>query len=239
MPGADECPALSHREVPPEMSTVAALPMPLPRPVEVANTVTHGFGLALAVVGTAVLTQAMARYGDALQLVGVSIYGAALISVYAASTLSHAFERPRLRHFFRTLDQVCIFLLIAGTFTPFALTYFRQGWWWALLISMWTVALGGIVCKLFYTKLHNVSVSAYVMLGWMPMVAIKPIISTVPEGALWWMLIGGLFYSAGVWFLMRDEKVPIYHAVWHVLVIGGSACHYYAMMRFLVPWPTA
>jgi hemolysin III len=219
------------------MSTAIELPEPLPESVELANRVTHGFGLALAVAGTLVLVDAMARYGDALQVTGVVVYGATLIAVYAASTLSHTFSEPRLRHFFRTVDQVCIFLLIAGTFTPISLTYFRQGWWWALFASMWTMALVGIFFKIFYARLHNVAVSAYVLLGWMPTVAIKPIVEIAPGGALAWMVAGGACYMLGIVFLMRDERVPIFHAVWHVLVIAGSACHYYAMYRFVVPWP--
>jgi hemolysin III len=218
------------------MSSVAEIPSPLPEPVELANRLTHGFGLALAIVGTGVLVDAMARHGDALQVAGAVVYGAALISVYAASTLSHTFEKPSLRHRFRTIDQVCIFLLIAGTFTPISLTFFRHGWWWALFVSMWAVALFGIVVKIFYTKLQNVAVSAYVMNGWLPILAIKPIIESTPSGALGWMLAGGLFYTAGVVFLMRDERVPIFHAVWHVFVILGSACHYYAVYYYVVPW---
>jgi hemolysin III len=218
------------------MSIAAELPSPLPQPVEFANRLSHGIGLALAIAGTAVLVSAMAEHGDALQVAGVSIYGATLIAVYAASTLSHTFERPRLRHFFRTVDQVCIFLLIAGTFTPISLTFFRHGWWWALFISVWAVALFGIVAKIFYTRLHNVAVSAYVLNGWLPIVAIKPIVEIAPGGALAWMLVGGLCYTAGVVFLMRDDRVPIFHTVWHVFVIGGSACHYYAMYEFVVPW---
>lgn len=219
------------------MSIVVDLPSPLPKPVELANSLTHGVGLALAVVGTGVLVEAMTRYGDGLQIAGVTIYGATLIAVYATSMLSHAVESPRWRHFFRTLDQVCIFLLIAGTFTPISLTFFRHGWWWALLIAMWAAALVGIIAKLFYTKLHNVALSVYVVNGWLPVVAIKPIIDLTPGGALLWMLVGGLFYTAGTVFLMRDERVPIFHAVWHLFVIAGSACHYYAMYRWIVPWP--
>ncbi len=141
---------------------------------------------------------------------------------------------PALRHFFRTVDQVCIFLLIAGTFTPLALTYFRGGWWWALFLSVWALALTGIFFKLFYTRLHNVSVGAYVLLGWLPVLAIKPIVEVVPGHILAWVALGGLFYTVGTVFLMRDDKVPFFHAAWHVLVIGGSACHYYAVLC-LVP----
>jgi hemolysin III len=144
-----------------------------------------------------------------------------------------------LRHLFRTLDQVCIFLLIAGTFTPFALTYFREGWWWALFVSMWGMALVGIFFKLFFARLNTVAVSAYVMMGWMPTIAVKPIIEIAPAGALLWMMAGGLFYTAGTLFLIRDDRVPLFHAVWHVFVIAGSACHYYAMWRWIVPWPAS
>ena len=219
------------------MSTVVDFPSPLPQPVEFANRLTHGVGLALAVAGTGVLVEAMTRYGDALQIAGVCVYGATLIAVYAASTLSHSFESPRRRHFFRTLDQVCIFLLIAGTFTPISLTFFRHDWWWALLISMWAMSLFGIFAKLFYTKLHNVTLTAYVANSCLPVVAIKPIMEAAPGGALMWMVAGGLFYSAGTVFLMRDERVPIFHTVWHVFVIAGSMCHYYAMYHWVVPWP--
>ncbi len=216
------------------MSTALELPAPLSRPEETANSITHGLGLALSLVGTAVLVQRTLHYGDSLQVVGVSVYGFTLVALYAASTLSHSFQQPRLRHFFRTVDQVCIFLLIAGTFTPLALTYFRDGWWWALFISVWALALVGIFFKIFYTRLHNVSVSAYVMLGWLPIVAIKPIVEIVPAHVLGWIALGGVCYTVGTIFLMRDDRVPYFHAAWHVMVMAGSACHYYAVLC-LVP----
>src|SRR5262249_20597071 len=160
-----------------------------------------------------------------------------LIAMYAASTLSHTFDQPRLRHFFRSVDQVCIFLLIAGTFTPLALTYMRGGWWWVMFISVWSLAILGIVAKLFFTRLQNVAVSACVLLGWLPIIAIRPIVAMVPLEALAWIVTGGLFYTAGTLFLMRDTQVRYFHAVWHLFVIAGSACHYYAVMAFVVPWP--
>src|SRR5262245_7434599 len=123
------------------MSTVIELPAPLSRGEELASSITHALGLVLSILGTAVLLERAARYGDALQGIGVTVYGVTLVALYAASTLSHSFERPRLRHFFRTIDQVCIFLLIAGTFTPIALSCFRGGWWWALFVSVWGLAL--------------------------------------------------------------------------------------------------
>ena len=216
------------------MRTAASLPAPLSRPEELANSITHGLGLALSIVGTVVLLDRTARYGNLLQVVGVSVYGATLVALYAASTLSHSFQRPRLRHFFRTVDQVCIFLLIAGTFTPVALTYFVGGWWWALFLSVWGLALVGIFFKLFYTKLHNVSLGAYVFLGSLPFVAIRPIIESGPAHLLTGFAAGCLMYTLGTYFLMRDDRVPYFHAAWHVFVIAGSACHYYAVLC-LVP----
>lgn len=219
------------------MSMLLNAPTPLSHADELANRVTHALGCALAIAGTIALLRATAQYGDELQMIGVSVYGATLVALYAASTLSHSFSRPQLRHFFRTVDQVCIFLLIAGTFTPLALTYLRAGWGWALFISMWGMAIAGIFFKVFFTRLHNVSVSAYVLLGWMPVVAIKPIVELVPGPALWWMAAGGVCYTVGTLFLMRDERVPFFHAVWHLFVVAGSACHYYAVLRYVVPWP--
>ncbi len=217
------------------MSTVIELPAPLSRREEWANCITHGLGCALSIVGTVVLLRITAEYGDRLQMVGVTVYGITLVALYAASTLSHTFEESRLRHFFRTVDQVCIFLLIAGTFTPISLTYLREGWWWALFFSIWGLALVGIFFKIFFTRLHNVSVSAYVLLGWMPSIAIKPIVELMPTVALVWIVLGGLCYTVGTLFLMRDEQVPYFHAVWHVLVIAGSACHFYAVVLLVAP----
>jgi len=204
---------------------------------ETANMLTHGFGLLLSIVGTVVLVQTAMARGNFLQTVGCCVYGGTLVALYAASTLSHSFENPRLRHFFRMLDQVCIFLLIAGSFTPFALSYFNEGWLWALSILMWGGTLAGIFFKVFFSRLKNVATSAFVVLGWIPIVAIKPMTARLPPMALFWIVTGGLLYTAGTLFLTRDTKVPYFHAVWHIFVIAGSACHYVAVMFFTLPWP--
>jgi hemolysin III len=220
------------------MSTLVDLPSPLSRIEEIANSITHALGFALAMVASGVLLRYTSDYGDTLQMVGVSVYSITLLALYGASTLSHCFERPRVRHFFRTLDQVCIFLLIAGTYTPISLTYLRHEWWWVLFIAVWTLAAAGIFAKIFLTRLHNVAVSAYVLLGWLPCIAIKPIMAAMPGEALAWLAIGGVLYTLGTLFLLYDERVPFFHAVWHVFVIAASACQYYAVLRFIVPWPS-
>jgi len=204
---------------------------------EAANLLTHAAGLVLSVVATAALLIVVRRQGDVWQIVGCSIYGATLVSLYAASTLSHSFQNPRLRLFFRLLDQVCIFLLIAGTYTPFALAYLREGWWWLLLASIWGMAALGIFFKIFFRRMNNVATAAYVIMGWLPALAVRPISQRMPDAALAWILAGGVLYTVGTIFLSRDERVRYFHALWHLFVIAASACHWVAVMYFVVPWP--
>ena len=204
---------------------------------EAANMLTHALGLMLSIAATTVLVLVARERGDAWQIVGCSVFGAALIALYAASTLSHAFQQPRLRHFFRTVDQVCIFLLIAGTYTPFALAFLRGGWWWALLAAIWGLALLGIIFKVFVRGHQNVATWSYVALGWLPIIAVRPIVARVPGTALAWLLAGGIFYTIGTLFLARDERYPYFHAIWHLFVIGGSACHYIGVLLYVLPWP--
>jgi hemolysin III len=193
------------------------------------NTITHAAGCALGLAGVVALLSVVSRHGTRLQIGACVIYGVALVAVYLASTLSHAFHNTGLRRRFRMLDQACIFLLIAGTFTPPAITYLQTGMGWLVLVAMWCVALGGFVAKAFYAhKVEAVTVRLHLMLGWMPLLAIKPIVTLAPGGLLAWILAGGLCYTIGTIFLSRDH-VPYFHAVWHLLVIAGSVCHFVAI----------
>jgi hemolysin III len=203
---------------------------------EKANQLTHGAGFLLSLVGAAFLLHAVLRDGDRYQIIGCSVFGASLVALYAASTLSHSFEQIHLRHLFRTIDQVCIFLLIAGTYTPFGLYYLRGGFGMWLLGAVWFFALLGIFFKLFYTRLQNVATTFYVLLGWLPMIAIRQIIENVPLSVFAWVLAGGVSYTAGTYFLMRDERRLYFHAVWHLLVIAGSAFHYAAVLLYIANW---
>jgi hemolysin III len=202
---------------------------------ETANQLTHGLGLLLSVVGAAVLVSSARAHSDPLQFVGCCVYAASLVSLYAASTLSHSFRTPPMRHFFRMLDQVCIFLLIAGTFTPFALSYFRHGWLWGLTLVMWGLTCVGIFFKVCFRRLRNVSVGAYVLLAWIPLVAVHEIVHVMPAGALVLIFLGGMLYTLGILFLMLDEKYSYFHAVWHVLVMSASVCHYCAVILYVIP----
>ena len=134
------------------------------------------------------------------------------------------------------LDQGCIYLLIAGTFTPLALEYLRGGWWWLLMAAMWGIALVGFSSKVLWAhRVEAVSTAAYVCMGWLPAVALKPMIAIVPAGCLWMMLAGGLCYTVGTLFLTFDRKALFLHAVWHVFVIAGSAVHYFTILHYVLP----
>ncbi len=206
------------------------------RPVgEGLNFLTHALGLLLSLAAAVVLMRAVWNCGDRPLIIGCGVYAASLVAVYGASTLSHAFHRPRLRHLFRTLDQVCIFFLIAGSFTPWALTYYREGWGAVLLSALWVLALCGAMFKLLVKGLNNVATAGYVLLGWLPILATKQILERVPPAALAWLVGGGVLYTLGTWFLSRDIRFPYFHAVWHLFVIAASACHFAGVMLYVVP----
>jgi hemolysin III len=206
---------------------------------ETANSVTHGAGLALSIAASAVLMQKASQTQNTWTLAGCGIYALTMVAVYAASTLSHVFRAPEPRRFFRILDQACIYLLIAGTYTPFGLTYLRGGWWWLLLSAMWFVALLGVLSKTWLR--HRIDASlpwTYVLLGWLPTTAAWPIMETVPGGALCWMLVGGVLYTVGTIFLTLDSRVRYFHSVWHVLVIAASAAHFWAIFHYVAGFST-
>jgi hemolysin III len=201
---------------------------------ETANSITHGIGFALSVVAATLLLQKAAQTHDGWTLAGCGIYAATMVAVYAASTLSHVYRAPEPRRFFRILDQACIYLLIAGTYTPFGLTYCRGGWWWLLLSAMWFVAFLGVLSKTWLRhKVDAASAWTYVLLGWLPVTAAWPIMESVPRVALEWMLFGGVLYTVGTAFLTFDSRVRFFHSVWHVLVIAASAAHFWAIYHYV------
>jgi hemolysin III len=202
---------------------------------ELVNAATHALGFALAVFGALVMAGSVARSGDAWLAVGCSVYLASLVAVYAMSTLSHSCRTLKWKVIFRRLDQGFIYLLIAATYTPFSLAYLRDGVWWALLGAMWSVALFGFVAKVFFAhRVEAISLVSYVVLGWMPAIATPALLQTLPLGALWCMLLGGVCYTLGTLFLMNDHRIRHFHAVWHLCVIAGSACHFLGILMFVV-----
>jgi hemolysin III len=202
---------------------------------ELANCITHGFGLMLSLVGFVALLLLASLRGDVLHIVGTSIYGASLVILYLASTLYHSARRERSKHFLQVVDHCCIYLLIAGTYTPFTLVILRGGWGWTLFGLAWGLAVAGILFRiLFGNCCQGVTIASYLLLGWLCVIAIKPILTAVPAGAIEWLVAGGLAYSSGVIFLSW-KRVPHHHAIWHLFVLGGSICHYMAILLYVLP----
>ena len=200
---------------------------------EIASSVTHGAGLVLAVGAVPVLIVLGALRGDAVHVAGFSVYGSSLVLVYATSTLYHAFQRPRVKHVLRILDHAAIYLLIAGTYTPVTLLSMDGVWGWTLLGAVWTLAVLGCVFKLFFVdRFEGFSTVLYLVMGWLVVLVLKPFVASVPPDALLWLIAGGLSYTFGVVFFVW-ERLPYNHAVWHLFVIGGSACHYVAMLLYV------
>jgi len=198
---------------------------------EVINTITHFMGLALAACGMPwLLGQALAR-STPWHVIGCTVFGITLLAVYAASTLYHGVQERKAKHFFRLVDHVCIYLLIAGTYTPFALGE-RGTWGWTILALVWGFSLLGVYMKIARKdKLDTMSYVPYVALGWLVLVAAKPIFETFPWHVIGWIGAGGFFYTAGVYFVASDRR--FFHSVWHLFVLAGSACHYWAVAQYL------
>ena len=198
---------------------------------EIANSVTHGIGLVLSIAGFVVLLVLAILRGTAWHIVACSVYGASLICLYAASTLYHMAISPRLKRGLKVLDHSAIYLLIAGTYTPFLLLNLRGPWGWSLFGVIWGLAFAGVVFKLWFVNhFERVSTGVYVAMGWLVAIAAKPVLAHVPSLTLIWLVAGGLLYSLGVVFYAW-KRLPYGHAVWHVFVLGGSICHYFAVLR--------
>lgn len=203
---------------------------------EVANSLLHGAGLLLAALGLVVLVVLAARTGDAFKVVSMSVYGVTLVLMYASSTLYHSFRPGRARRVFRLLDHSCIYLLIAGTYTPFALVTLRGPWGWSLLGVIWALAALGIVYSALYIGRHPIRATLiYIAMGWLCMIALPVLLSRLPMPGFLWLLGGGVAYTLGTVFYGLDERVPFAHAVWHVFVLAGSAAHFVCIMFYVIP----
>ncbi|HOW52899.1 MAG TPA: hemolysin III family protein [bacterium] len=200
---------------------------------ELFHGITHGIGAALAIAGLVVLVVLAAQKGDAWRIVSFSIYGASLTLLYLASTLYHAFQNERIKRFFRNLDHLSIFLLIAGSYTPVTLITLRGPWGWTLFGLVWGFAICGIVYELlFLGRWKWITVSIYLAMGWLAVIAVKPLLTVMPRGLFWWLLAGGLCYTGGVLFYVR-KKMPYHHVLWHLFVLFGSACHFLGFLFYL------
>ncbi len=201
---------------------------------EIASALTHGLGAAAALAGGAVLITLAALYGDGWQLSAAIVFGITLLLLYVASTLYHAIQHPTVKGRMKVLDHCAIYLLIAGTYTPFTLISLRAtvGWW--LFIVIWALAVFGVIFKLFYTgRFQLISTLVYIAMGWLIVVAAKPVMHALDPWTFGWLLGGGIAYTLGTFFYHRP-KMRYSHAVWHLFVIAGSVCHYIAVMAQVV-----
>jgi hemolysin III len=202
---------------------------------EIANSLTHGLGLILSVGGLCVLVTVAGLRGDAWTVTGCAVFGASLVLLYGASTCYHALPAPRWKPWLRVFDHAAIFLLIAGSYTPFLLVSLRGPWGWSLFGVVWTIAVAGIVLKVFYTgRCRLLSTILYLFMGWIVLIAIKPLVEALPRSSLILLFAGGAAYSAGTLFYMW-KRLPYHHAVWHLFVLGGSVCHFFAVFSGVVP----
>ncbi len=200
---------------------------------EIANSIIHGIGAALAVAGLTLLVVLAVLHGDVWRIVSFSIYGTTAVLLFLSSTLYHSFQHPRVKHILKIADHSAIFLFIAGTYTPFTLVSLRGAWGWALFALIWSFALVGVVFKLFFVYRYKIfSTLAYVFMGWLCVLAIKPILASVATGGLILMVAGGLLYTAGVPFY-ACKKIPYNHAIWHIFVLAASICHYFAIYFYV------
>jgi hemolysin III len=196
---------------------------------ELANTATHALGLVASIAAAAVLVVLAAARGDAWKIVSSAIFGASLIGLYATSTLYHAARTPQLKARLKVMDHSAIYILIAGTYTPFTLVGLRGGWGWSLFGVIWGLAVAGIVFKIFLAgRFRRLSTATYIAMGWLVVVAAVPMVRELSPGTLGWLMAGGVWYTAGTAFY-HAKSIPYGHAVWHVFVLMGSLCHVLAV----------
>lgn len=202
---------------------------------ELANAVTHGVGLVLSIVGWIGLLLLSGLAGDGWDLAASAVFGGTLVFLYTTSTVYHCVRTPRLKRTLRLLDHIAIFLLIAGTYTPFTLVLMREGWGWSVLALVWGLALAGLLFKLFSVhRFHPAATTLYLLMGWLGVLFTDPMSAALPAGGLLLIAAGGLAYTVGTvfygWHSLRYS-----HAVWHVFVLVGSICHYAAVVMYVLP----
>ena len=199
---------------------------------EIANSISHGLGLLLAIAFLIVLLLSASRMGGNHFLVGVTVFGATMILLYLASTLYHSLTHQRAKHIFRLLDHSAIFLLIAGTYTPFAVGVLRGPWGWTLLTIVWILAVIGVALKVVCGTNHSwISIVLYLLMGWLAVVAAKPIFLLVPLPGILLILVGGLFYTSGLVFFAAPHR-RYAHFIWHLFVMAGTTCHFLAVLWY-------
>jgi hemolysin III len=205
---------------------------------ELFNSITHGAGILLSIAALVLLIVFSSIYGTTGHIVSCTIFGVTLILLYTASTLYHSIQKPRVKRIFKIFDHSCIYLLIAGTYTPFLLVTLRGVLGWAMFGIIWLLAVSGVVLKVFFVHRFNIiSTIAYVLMGWIIVFAIKPLADSLHYGGLIWLVAGGMAYTLGVVFYAW-KRLPFNHAIWHLFVLAGSICHFMAVIFYVIPLPS-
>jgi len=203
---------------------------------EIINTTTHLIGLGLSITALIFMLVRSSFYGTTISIVSASIFGASLVIMYLASSLYHASKNVRTKVKLNKFDHSAIYVLIAGTYTPFTLITLQGAWGWSIFGIQWGLALIGVVYKVFWynPKYKAISAYAYIAMGVVILVAIKPLSENLPTGGLFWLGIGGLIYVMGVYFYL-SKKIPLAHGIWHLFVMGGSIAHFIAIYEYVLP----
>ena len=202
---------------------------------EVFNSITCGIGACLSIAGLVVLVVSVSPGGDVWRIVSVSIYGTSLVLLFLAATLYHAIPSKNAKRVFEILDHCMIYLLIAGTYTPLALVTLHGPWGWSLFGAVWGLALFGIVFKVFcVSRFRVLSVMIYLLMGWLVVVVMRPLLQQLTLEGIGWLLAGGVIYSSGLLFYAW-RTLPFRHTIWHAFVLMGAACHFVAVLRYVLP----
>ncbi len=202
---------------------------------ELFNAISHGLGALLGVVALVVLVATSSATEHTMKIVSSVVYGSSLILMYSASTFYHLTQRPHIKKILKILDHSCIYILIAGSYTPYTLVVLNGGWGWSLFGVTWGLALSGVIFKLFFTgRFEWLSLTIYLLMGWMAVFALKPLIENLPLGGILWLVAGGLFYTLGVIFYAIDGKYHLSHFIWHLFVLAGSICQFFAVLLYVI-----
>ncbi|MBP1995281.1 PAQR family membrane homeostasis protein TrhA [Paenibacillus eucommiae] len=201
---------------------------------EIANAISHGIGVLLSIAALVLLIIQAAHYGDSWHIVSFSIYGVSLIVLYTCSTLLHSIQQRKAKDIFEILDHAAIYLLIAGSYTPFLLVTLRGTLGWSMFGIVWGLAILGIILKIFYVKRFILaSTLCYILMGWLIVFAIKPLYENIPFPGIVWLVTGGLLYTFGsIFYVWR--RVPYHHAIWHIFVLAGSFCHFICVILYVI-----
>lgn len=203
---------------------------------ELVNAITHGLGAGLSIAALVLLVVFASIHGSAWHIVSFSIYGTTLILLYLSSTLYHSFRNERVKYLFKIFDHSAIFLCIAGTYTPFTLITLRGALGWTIFGIIWGLAALGIVFKVFLINKYKIlSTIVYILMGWLVVIAIKPLLASLPRAGFFWLLLGGVLFTMGIIFY-GNRKIPYSHAIWHLFVLAGSICHFFSIFFYLLQW---